>query len=134
MLIKLTQNGKAATVVWRNKQFVNLMGGVIIKDKYIYGSTYRRGGWMCLDWDTGELQYTSTNFGLGAIIFADNLFYCYSEKVELALVDALPQSFNVLSSFPITAGTGQHWAHPVISDGRLFLRHGNSLMVYSIVQ
>jgi outer membrane protein assembly factor BamB len=29
-------------------------------------------------------------------------------------------------------GTDQHWAHPVIHDGRLYILHGNILMVYNI--
>jgi hypothetical protein len=63
---------------------------------------------------------------------ADGLFYCYSEKGEFALVSANPSAFNVISKFDITMGTEQHWSHPVISAGRLYVRHGNVLMAYDI--
>jgi len=38
----------------------------------------------------------------------------------------------MISSFEVTKGTAEHWAHPSISDGRLYLRHGNAMMVYNI--
>jgi outer membrane protein assembly factor BamB len=37
-----------------------------------------------------------------------------------------------VSSFRIKKGSGEHWAHPVIKDGRLYIRHGDALMVYYI--
>jgi hypothetical protein len=48
------------------------------------------------------------------------------------LVSADPSSFSVLSSFKVPLGSDQHWAHPVINNGRLYIRHGNALMVYKI--
>jgi hypothetical protein len=49
-------------------------------------------------------------------------------------VKAKPRSFDILSSFKITKGTGQHWSHPVIKEGRLYLRHGDALMVFDIAR
>jgi hypothetical protein len=46
-------------------------------------------------------------------------------------VGALPdgsQAFGIR----ITAGKGKHWAHPSISDGLLYIRHGDVMMVYDI--
>ena len=63
---------------------------------------------------------------------ADGLFYCYSEKGELALVNATPSFFNVISKFKIPRGTDQHWSHLVIHRGILYLRHGNALMAYKL--
>jgi outer membrane protein assembly factor BamB len=63
---------------------------------------------------------------------ADGRMYCYSEKGEMALVSADPSSFTVLSSFKVPLGSDQHWAHPVINNGKLYIRHGDALMVYKI--
>lgn len=38
------------------------------------------------------------------------------------------------SSFTVTRGAGEHWAHPAISDARVYMRHGEALMVYDIKQ
>jgi len=29
-------------------------------------------------------------------------------------------------------GTDQHWAHPVIHEGVMYIRHGNALMAYKV--
>lgn len=132
VLLQLSDDGKNATVVWRNTDITNLMGGFILKDDFVFGSKYRTSEWYCLNWVTGVVEYISKPFRNGVIIYADDLFYCYSEGGDLALVDANAQEFKVISQFKVTLGTDQHWAHPVIDNGRLYVRHGNALMVYSI--
>lgn len=39
---------------------------------------------------------------------------------------------KILSQTKVTHGTAQHWAHPVIDNGRLLVRHGNALVAYKI--
>ena len=69
----------------------------------------------------------------GSLIYTEGMFYCYDEnKGEVALVPATPDGFKPVSSFTITKGKGKFWAHPSISDGRLYIRHGEYLMVYDI--
>jgi outer membrane protein assembly factor BamB len=130
--IQLSDDGKKAEVNWRNEKITNLMNGYILKDGYVYGSPFNKTEWYCLNWDTGEVEYISENLNSGAIIYADGLFYCYTYKGEMALVDATPEKFRVVSAFEVPLGTKQHWAHPVINRGRLYIRHGNALMVYDI--
>ena len=134
VLLQLSDDDKNANILWRNRDITNLMGGVILKDGYIYGSKYRSSEWYCLDWKTGELKYIATPMRNGVIISADGLFYCYAESGELALVDANHQDFNIISKFTIHMGTEQHWAHPVINQGRLYVRHGDALMAYDIAK
>jgi outer membrane protein assembly factor BamB len=130
--IKLSDDGKSAKVEWRNDEYSNLISGFVIKDGYIYGSKYEKRVWNCIDASNGKILYNSNKLGDGVIIWADGLFYCYSDRGDLALVDATPSYFNIISRFRITMGTDQHWSHPVIHMGRLYLRHGNALMVYDI--
>jgi len=128
----LSEDGKTATIEWRNEQYTNLMGGIILKDGYIYGSEYRERGWSVTHAFTGEVVHTSDTLGTGVVIWADDRFYCYTEDGKMSLVDAGPQHFNIISSFYVPLGTDQHWAHPVIHGKRLYIRHGNALMVYDI--
>jgi outer membrane protein assembly factor BamB len=61
------------------------------------------------------------------------MLYCYDENTgDVALVKPSPNGFDVVSSFAVTEGDGQHWAHPAISDGRLYIRHGDAMMAYDI--
>jgi hypothetical protein len=63
---------------------------------------------------------------------ADGLLYCYNEKGSVGLVNPTPDKFDLISQFKITKGSGQHWAHPFIADGKLLMRHGDVLLVYDI--
>ena len=132
VVLELSADGKQVNEVWRHTKADNLIGGVILHDGYIYGSRYDKDEWFCVDWNTGKIQYISEAIGGGSIIFADGLFYCYSERGMLGLVDANADKFEVISSFKIKSGKGPHWAHPVINRGRLYIRHGGSILVFDI--
>jgi outer membrane protein assembly factor BamB len=135
VMLQLSPDGKKAEIAWRNKEFINLMGGFILKDGMIYGGAYLQPKWFCIDPATGQTKYISKELGGGPVIFADGLFYCYAEKDgEMALVNGTPEQFSIVSKFKVPLGTAQHWAHPVIADGKLFIRHNEALMVYDISQ
>ncbi|HPG37870.1 MAG TPA: PQQ-binding-like beta-propeller repeat protein [bacterium] len=132
VMLKLAANGKSVTEVWRNKTLDPKTGAFVVVGGYIYGSGDKKRHWQALKWEDGVSQYQSRELGNGNVIYADGMLYCYSEKGEMALVKADPTSFKVVSVFPITKGTDQHWAHTVIRDGKLYVRHGDTLLVYSI--
>jgi outer membrane protein assembly factor BamB len=130
--LKLSVDGKSVTTLWRNESFKNLMGGIIVTDGHIYGSMYRKGSWCCINAADGKILYSSDKLGDGNIIMADGMFYCYSEKGEIALVSANPSEFNVISKFMVPLGADQHWSHPVLRQGKMYVRHGNALMAYNV--
>jgi hypothetical protein len=51
---------------------------------------------------------------------------------ETNLLKIWPEQGPVLLWSYEELGSEQHWTHPAISDGRLYLRHGEALMVYDI--
>lgn len=131
--LQLSEDGKNAEVVWRNKKFRNLMGGTVKVDSCIYGSAYMKNDWQVIDWSTGEMLVQNKEISGGSIIYADGLFYCYAERDgEIALVDAAPDKFEIISKFEVPLGTKEHWARPVINKGVLYIRHGDALMAYTI--
>jgi outer membrane protein assembly factor BamB len=133
VLLELSEDGKNADILWRNKRFINLMGGVVYKDDYIYGSAYLKNDWQVIDCKTGEMVQQNKDIGGGSIIYADGLFYCYSERDgEISLMDASPEKMKIVSKFKVPLGINEHWARPVIHNRRLYIRHGNALMVYNI--
>lgn len=133
VMLQLSPDGRKADIVWRNKEFINLSGGSILKDGYFFGSAYLQPKWFCIDLKTGVTKYIAKELGGGVVIFADGLFYCYAEKDgEMALADGTPDQFRIISKFKVPMGTAQHWAHPVIADGKLYLRHNEALMVYDL--
>lgn len=133
VLLQLSPDGKKAEIAWRNKEYTNLMEGFIIKDGFMYGSAYLQPKWFCVDLKTGLTKYISKDLGGGPVIYADGLFYCYAEKDGLmALAEGTPNQFRIISKFKVPLGTAQHWAHPVIADGKLYLRHNEALMIYDL--
>jgi hypothetical protein len=85
-----------------------------------------------LEWETGKEMYVSKEIGKGVVIYADGMLFCYSDKGELALVKADPAGFQVLGKTKVMLGSEQHWAHPMIHDGVLYLRHGKAIIAYKI--
>jgi len=72
-------------------------------------------------------------FNKGSVISAEGLLYIYEEKTgNLALVRPNSEKLDIISSFQVTKGEGPYWAHPVIDKGRLFVRHGDYMAVYSL--
>lgn len=136
VMLKLAPDGKSVTEKWVDSTLDNHHHGVVQVDGYIYGSNWLNnnlGNWVCLNWDTGEVKYESNWISKGNIIYADGMLYLYEEKSGyVGLVKADPEKFEVISSFKVTEGEGQHWAHPAIFDGNLYIRHGDVLLIYNI--
>ncbi len=132
-MLEMAPDGSDVKEIWRNETMDNQMGGVVLMNGHLYGSGHQRDeGWQCINWNTGEVLYSDETLGRGSVIFADGLFYIYSETGDMSLVKASPDTFEVISSFEITEGTQEHFSHPVIDDGRLYVRHGDVLLVYNI--
>jgi outer membrane protein assembly factor BamB len=137
VMFELSADGTSVSEKWNDQTLDCGHGGVVLVDKYLYGSTFDgipKGDWVCLDWDSGQVMYKATwNGNKGSIMYADGMLYCYDENTgDVALVKPSPKGFDIVSTFGVTEGDGQHWAHPAISNGRLYIRHGNALMAYDI--
>jgi hypothetical protein len=135
--LQLNADGTRVSRIWTDVVLDVHHGGTILVDGYLYGSNWTsnsRGNWACLRWDDGQVMYDSKwNGNKGSMTYADGMLYCYDEKTgDVGLVEANPQAFKVISTFKITKGKGPFWAHPSISNGRLYIRHGEHLMVYDI--
>jgi outer membrane protein assembly factor BamB len=135
LMLRLTDGGRKAETVWEIPELDNLMGALVKVGDYIYGSSSGYNPtrfWYCVDWMTGEIKYRDNQFGMGVTIAADGMLYCYSDKGEMALVRATPEKFDLINRFPVEKGTGVHWAHPVIHNGILYMRHGEALIAYKV--
>ena len=135
-MIEMADDGMSASVVWTDEVLDVHHGGVVLIDGYIYGSNWNgngNGDWCCLDWNTGETKWEEHWNSKGSIISAEGMLYIYDEKRgNVGLLNATSEKFDLVSSFEAPAGSGPYWAHPVIHNGNLYLRHGEALMVYSI--
>lgn len=131
-MLRLLDGGKKVEEVWFSKEFDNRIGGVVKVGNYAYGSGDSNRYWFCVDWNTGEVKYKERGQAMGNIIANGNMLYLYTDRGDMVLAKATPEKLDIVSSFKITMGTAQHWAHPVIYKGVLYVRHGDSLMAYKI--
>jgi len=131
IMLRLINGGRNIELAWENTDLSHKTGNTMRVGEYIYGSG-ERTNWHCVEWNTGKTLYSDATIGVGTIISAEGLLYCYTEKGEMALVKPNPAKFDIISKFDVTIGTEQHWAHPVIYKGVLYIRHGDTLMAYKI--
>jgi len=135
VMLKMDSTGMSVTEKFIDHTLDNHIGGVILHDGHIYGSNWfnnKQGRWVCMDWNTGEIKYVEPWDTKGALVMADGLLYGYNERGSVGLIKPDPEGFEVISEFRITKGAGPHWAHPFIADGKLFMRHGEVLLVFDI--
>ncbi len=134
--LAIAEDGQSVETMWVDTILDVHHHGVVYVDGYIYGTNWynnRQGDIICLDWNTGKVKYKHDFGGKSSVIFADGMLYYYQERSgEIALVRPNPEEFEMISSFKIEHGTGPHWAHPTIYDKKLFIRHGETVMVYDI--
>jgi len=130
---KLTLNadGSSVALAWTTP-FDSRMGGAVLIDGYVYGSGDNNREWRCINWKTGKDEWTSMEIGKGVTIAADDKLFGYSDKGELVMVNATPVKFDLAGKTRVTIGSEQHWAHPIIHDGVLYLRHGKALIAYKV--
>lgn len=135
-LLSLSSDGNSVSVDWSDKVLDVHHGGVVLIDGLIYGANWLSNGdgnWCCIEWSTGKKMYEEHWKCKGSIISAEGMLYVYDERSGfIGLVKADPTKFELISSFKVKSGSGPYWAHPVIHNGVLFLRHGEALMAYDI--
>jgi outer membrane protein assembly factor BamB len=132
---KLTRDGDKteATEAYFLKEMQNHHGGMVLVDGYVYGEGGSR--LVCFNFKTGEIMWKENKPGKGSILFADGKLYYRNEGGPITLVEANPKKYVELGKFETPRlGKGPAWAHPVIANGKLYLRHGDVLFCYDVKQ
>ena len=137
-LVRIDAENKVKEI-YANRDMKNHHGGVILLDGHLYGYS-DAAGWTCQDFMTGDTVWRERKaLGKGAIGYADGMFYCLSESDgTVALIDASPKGWNEHGRFQIEPQTeqrkpsGRIWTHPVIANGRLYLRDQELFFAYDI--
>ena len=139
-LVTIGTDGKSAKVASKTSSIANHHGGVIELNGKLYGHSDSKK-WFCYDYLAGgdDLVWTSDKLDKGSITYADGQFYCYGQsKGTLVTIKATDKGWEETGRFTIPEvstvrpGQGQIWAHPVVADGKLFLRDYDKLFVYDL--
>ena len=131
--LKLSDDGEHVSEVWRCRPFDNIMGGVVQVGDRLIATGHRKPELLSLDMTKGMVT-DRLPIGRGSTIYSDGMIYLYDEKGNVHLVDPTGGTLKEISKFKITQGTKEHFAHPVIGNGTLFIRHGRTLLAYNLRQ
>ena len=130
--------GNKVTKLYENTVLKNHHGGVILVGEHLYGHS-EGAGWVCQNLKTGAEVWSHRGFGKGAVHYADGMLYCLDEgSGELALVEASPKAWTEHGRFKLEPQTrqrkpeGRIWTHPVVVNGRLYLRDQELLSCYDV--
>ena len=107
-------------------------GAVLVKD-HLYGSAQTL---LCADFATGQIKWTDRSIAPASVSAADGMLYLHGENGEVALVEAAPDQYRERGRFipvnPPDRGKAKAWAHPVIADGRLYIRQAGVVWCYQV--
>jgi outer membrane protein assembly factor BamB len=142
-LVKIDSDGKTftATAASTSTKMQNMHGGVVLVDKTLYGADQGRS-WKAFDfkdvkkevWDSGRDGITG-----GSLIATDGMLYLLSEEEnEVALIEASPKGYTEKGTFKLPETSklrkpsGKFWTHPVVANGRLYLRDQELIFCYDV--
>ena len=131
-LVALSANKENVSMqeVYFTRDMKNHHGGVVLVNGYLYG--FDDSILTCLEFATGKRMWRDRSVGKGAVTYADGRLYLQSENNVVGLAEATPTGYRETGRFTIPDKGLPSWAHPVISDGRLYVRNQDSLTAYDI--
>ena len=132
--------GFAAEEVWFSKDMENHHGGVILHDGALFGANGGNGGGYlaCLDFKTGDTLWNERDNGKrraskGAMLLADGRLYHRTEEGAMLLIEPSRAEYRERGRFEQPDRTKlPAWAHPVVANGKLYLRDQDTLFCYDV--
>lgn len=130
--------GNVVEKLYENTNMVNHHGGVVLVGDHLYGYS-DKGGWTCMELKTGEVVWADKSAKKGAIHCADGMLYLLEEDSgTVILIEASPKGWNEKGRFVIEPQTtqrnpkGKVWTHPVVANGKLYLRDQELLFCFDV--
>ncbi len=136
--LKRTAQGVDAEEVYflDSKTLQNHHGGLVLVGDYLYGGHGHKAGFpVCVDFLTGKVAWNGgrgPGSGSAAVVYADGELYFRYENGTMALIDATPEEYRLRGTFQIPDVEKPSWPHPVVVDGRMYLREQDTLLAYDV--
>ncbi|BBO31928.1 PQQ-binding-like beta-propeller repeat protein [Lacipirellula parvula] len=130
-----------AEEVYFTNRMQNHHGGIILFEGCLYGANGGNGGGnlICLDFENGDVLWDErrgeTRVGKGSIAFADGRLYYRTEDGTMLLIQPNAEKYVEVGRFdPPDRTNVPAWAHPVIANGKLYVRDQDVLLCYDIAK
>lgn len=136
--VKLSKDSNGAITaseVYFSSTMQNHHGGMIVIDGVLYGANGgNEGGFLTsLDFQTGKVLWRDRQAPKGSLTFADGRLYLRAESGTLILIEPSRDRLIERGRFEQSdRSRSPAWAHPVIANGKLYIRDQDSLFCYDI--
>jgi outer membrane protein assembly factor BamB len=139
-LSKADNGGVKAEEVYFSRKMQNHHGGMILLDGCLYGANggNEGGALVCLDFQTGNVLWDERDDAghrapKGSLAMADGRLYYRTEKGTMLLIEPNSKEYIEHGRFDQPERSQQPaWAHPVIANGKLYLRDQDLLLCYDV--
>jgi len=109
---------------------MNHHGGVILVNGFLYG--FSNAILTCMEFETGKVRWRHRSVGKGSLTYADGNLYLLSEDNKVGLAEANPSAYLEKGRFEIEDQGWPSWAHPVVCEGKLYIRNQGVLACYNV--
>jgi outer membrane protein assembly factor BamB len=128
-LFRLTDQGEPETI-WKKLTMQNHFSTSLLYGGHLYGFSETR--LRCVDFQTGEVKWDKIGLGRGSLVIADGLLIALGESGELVLATLTPEEYREVSRCQLFPQGTLTWTVPVVSGGRLFVRHEDALVALDL--
>lgn len=131
-LLELRPNGKSidAREVYFTREMRNHHASSVLVGQHLYG--FSSAILTAMKFDTGEVAWRDRSVGKGSVIFADDRLYLFSENGVVGLAEANPAAYREHGRFQLRTGSRPTWSHPVVANGKLYLRDQDTIYAYNV--
>jgi len=131
-LVQLTGSGKDITAreVYFTRDMMNHHSTSVLNGDYLYG--FSNAILTAMKFETGEIAWRHRSVGKGSVVVADERLYLFSENGVVGLAEASPSEYKEHGRFEIRTGSLPTWTHPVVANGKLYLRDQDTIYAYSV--
>ncbi len=131
--LRPTPEGIQADHVW-SCLLDSVTGSGVYVDGVLYSAGYQKTKWwFAVDWDTGKTLAELREFTTGAPLYADGRLYILDERGQVGLLKPHRDRLEIISRFRLVEEKVRDaWAHPVLCNGRLYLRYHEHLWCYDV--
>lgn len=133
-LLSITADGGrlAAREVYFTNEMRNHHASSVLVGDYLYG--FSSSILTAMHFETGRQAWRDRSVGKGSLIYADDRLYLFSENGVAGLAEANPAGYREHGRFQLRTGNLPTWSHPVVANGKLFLRDQDTIYAYDITK
>ncbi|HVL67983.1 MAG TPA: PQQ-binding-like beta-propeller repeat protein [Vicinamibacterales bacterium] len=128
--LSATGNRVSASEIYFTNDMRNHHATAVLVGDHLYG--FSSHILTAMRFDDAQVAWRDRSVGKGSLIFADERLYLFSERGVVGLAEATPSGYREHGRFEIRTGNSPTWSHPVVAEGKLFLRDQDMLYAYDV--